>query len=323
MGMATAVVIVQRSLDKGKYARTVQFETVRKFRAAASNIYHSSIDGQGAMVMAKETRKLQVTECPTYSDFFERFCKGMHKRMGDIVRPDRALSHNILKQIMVAVERDWASASEAGKLKFALEGAFYLLAFVIALRGEEVPLIEMRGLRSHWVQATQHEKPHVKVTLLGRFKNEIGECYHIMPILYTTPRGLEPGKWVSRVLDGYSRVGIHSGYMFRNQDGTKPRIRTLEPAFHDRLEHVKLVRPDLIGPDVDVTDEYGVSRSFRRGGGTSEATNKGADTSVLELNGRWRKKERSGASRPNISVREHYTDVRLVLDPRLAFSSYL
>jgi len=59
------------------------------------------------------------------------------------------------------------------------------------------------------------------------------------------------------------------------------------------------------------------------GGGTSEATNKGADTSVLELNGRWRKKERSGASRPNISVREHYTDVRLVLDPRLAFSSYL
>jgi hypothetical protein len=47
------------------------------FCAVASNIYHSSVDGQGAMVMAKDTRKLQVKECQTYSDFFERFNKGL------------------------------------------------------------------------------------------------------------------------------------------------------------------------------------------------------------------------------------------------------
>ncbi len=71
MGMGVAVVMLQRSLNPGKYAKNVQFETVRKFRAADSNIYHSSVDGQGAMVMAKDTRKLQVTKCPTYSDYFE------------------------------------------------------------------------------------------------------------------------------------------------------------------------------------------------------------------------------------------------------------
>lgn len=129
----------------------------------------------------------------------------------------------------------------------------------------------------------------------------MGECYHIMPILYTTPRRLEPGKLVSHVLEGYGQLGIQSGYMFHNQDGTKKRFRELELAFHDRLEHVKLIRPNLIGPEVDDTEEYGVLRSFRRGG-TSEATNQGAQTPVLELKGRWRKKERSGASRPNISV---------------------
>jgi hypothetical protein len=106
-GMAAAIVMVQRSLAKGRYGATVKFKTVRKFRAVVSNIYHSSIEGQGATVMAKDTRKLQVTKCPTYTAFFERFCHGMHKRMGDIVRPERALSHDILRAIMEELDRDW------------------------------------------------------------------------------------------------------------------------------------------------------------------------------------------------------------------------
>jgi hypothetical protein len=133
MGVGTAVIIVQRSLDKGRYSDNVQYKTVRKFRAAASNIYHSSADGQGAMVMAKDRRKLQVTKCPTYSDFFERFNRGLHKQMGDIVCPDRAIAHAILKELMGAVERDWIRASDAARLNLALEGAFYVLAFTLAL----------------------------------------------------------------------------------------------------------------------------------------------------------------------------------------------
>jgi hypothetical protein len=132
-GMAAAIVMVQRSLAKGKYSDTVQFETVRKFRAAVSNIYHSSVEGQGAMVMAKDTRKLQVTKCPTYSSFFERFCHGMHKRMGDIVRPERAVSHDIIKAIMADLERDWETCNDRFKLELALEGAYYLIAFILAL----------------------------------------------------------------------------------------------------------------------------------------------------------------------------------------------
>jgi len=102
------------------------------------------------MVMAKDTRKLQVTKCPTYSDFFERFNKGLHKRMGDIVRLDRALSHPILKEIVLAVDEDWERATKVeDKLRYALEGAYYVLAFTLALRGEEIPLIELCGIHCH------------------------------------------------------------------------------------------------------------------------------------------------------------------------------
>jgi hypothetical protein len=320
MGMGAAVVIVQRSLAKGRYGANVQYETVRKFRAAASNIFHSSVAGQDVVVMAKETRKLVATKCPTYSEFFERFNKGLHKRMGDVVRPDRALSLAILLEILKNLELEW---SELPSLELALEGAFYTIAFGLALRGEEVEMVEMRGIRRHWDQAISHEEhPHVVIALLGRFKNETGEAYHLMPMLSRTPRGLKPAVWVNRVLECYAERNIMSGYMFRNANGTKLKAKLMEPRFHDRLAQVQRQCPHLLDPEVDVVEEYGVSRSFRRGG-TSEATNNGALPHVVELNGRWRKVNQSGASRPSITIREHYTDVRLTLKPLLAFTSYL
>jgi hypothetical protein len=193
-GMGIAVVMVQRSLNKGHYADTLQFETVRKFHSAASNIFHSSVEGQGAMVMAKDTRKLQVTTCPTYSDFFECFWKGLHKCMGDIVHPDRAITHNILKEIMNVLDQEWETIQLDQHLNLALEGAYYALGFTLALHGEELPLVELHSITKFWTQTVQHKKPHIVTTLLGHFKNEVWESYHLMPVLFMTPRGLEPGK---------------------------------------------------------------------------------------------------------------------------------
>jgi hypothetical protein len=144
----------------------------------------------------------------------------------------------------------------------------------------------------------------------------------MMPVLATTPGGLEPAKWVGRVLEEYSLRNVTSGYMFRNNDGTRMKIKLMEPKLHERLETIQIRRQDLINGEVEVSEEYGISRSFRRGG-TSEATNKGAPPHVIELNGRWRKSHQSGASRPNVTIREHYTDVRLVLDQLLEFSRFL
>lgn len=134
-----AVVMIQRLLHQGCYRKTVQYETVQKFQSAAFNVYLSSIDGQGDVVLEKETQKFQVTKCPIYSDFFERFNKGLHKRMGDVIRPDRAISHLLMLVLMESVERDWETAREIDKLFSALEGTYSVLAFTQASRGEEVP----------------------------------------------------------------------------------------------------------------------------------------------------------------------------------------
>ncbi len=57
----------------GRYDKTVQFGTVRKFKSCFSIIYHATAEGQKAMVMAKDVRKLTITECPTDGEFFEWF----------------------------------------------------------------------------------------------------------------------------------------------------------------------------------------------------------------------------------------------------------
>jgi hypothetical protein len=95
-----------------------------------------------------------------------------------------------------------------------------------------------------------------------------------------------------------------------------------EPRFFDRLEMVKATHPHLLPSFDNVEDEFAMSRSFRRGA-TSEAVNQGAKSDILDANNRWNRVEQAGASNPNLSMREHYTDVRLKLNQRLQFSRFL
>jgi hypothetical protein len=57
----------------------------------------------------------------------------------------------------------------------------------------------------------------------------------------------------------YADRNIHSGYMIRNPDGTKLKAKAMEPMFYLRLSAVQRLNPLLIGQDVEVEQEYGVS----------------------------------------------------------------
>ena len=65
------------------------------------NVYHATTPAQEAMVMAKKNRKMAVTRCVMYGEFFEQFVWGVHKRMSDIVKLDRALSLILLHELML------------------------------------------------------------------------------------------------------------------------------------------------------------------------------------------------------------------------------
>jgi hypothetical protein len=320
-GMCAAIVILQVSLNPGKYNWHVQFGTVRKFRSAFSNVYHASKEGLDAMVMAKDTQKMTVTKCPTDGQWFEKFMKGCHKRMGEIVKPDRALSSIILLEILKLLELDWANHPE-NHYKLASEGAFYVISFSCALRGEEVPLTDLCGILKHWVKGCSSDPPRIIIALLGRFKGELGENYHLLPIVTQTRSGINNKIWVGRLLEWYKARNISTCPLFRNSQGQRIKASDVEPTFFDRLEQVQEMRPDLICDSDAVSDEYGIYRSFQQGS-TSEATNQGLPPEVINLNNCWRKFYQAGASRPSLTMRDHYSDVRLTLNQSLRYSAAL
>ena len=97
LGMGVAMTMLMRSLDAGKNKRTIQYSTMRRLQSAYSNIYNASSSLSNVAGMAQqETRKVFSTDCPTYGYWFERFMKGCHKRMGDEVNLDYALSLDIV-----------------------------------------------------------------------------------------------------------------------------------------------------------------------------------------------------------------------------------
>jgi hypothetical protein len=183
-------------------------------------------------------------------------------------------------------------------------------------------MADLYGIRKHWQAGEEHELKHMVITLLGWFNGETGENYHLLCIVDVTNHGLKPRKWVGRLLEQYQKLGIENGPFFRDDKGDKAQSRFFEPKFFDRLEQVRCIKPHWMASVGDVEEEFGVSRSFRRGA-TSGAVNSGLPPDVIDVNNRWRKMHMAGANQPAMSLREHYTDVRLTLNQRLKFSRAL
>jgi hypothetical protein len=104
--MSVASTLMLRSLDTGKNEPCVQYDTVcGPMRGALSNQWRASLDGQTALVMMQGTKRLiKSTWCPTNGEWFERFMLGYHKRVGDVSRPDLAISIEVMVALMVRFE---------------------------------------------------------------------------------------------------------------------------------------------------------------------------------------------------------------------------
>ena len=114
LGIGLAVCMLVRSLDKGRHQSTLQFKSVRKMRSAISNCWHASRFTLTTSVMARDTRKTYVTSCPSYSFWFERFIFGMHKRIGDVVHQDKAVTLDVVHKVIEGLEVDYLEERNDG-----------------------------------------------------------------------------------------------------------------------------------------------------------------------------------------------------------------
>jgi len=283
---------------------------MRKFRSSYSNLYHASAEGVATVAtLGRDTAKTFLSSCPTQSLWFERFARGCLRRMGQEVRQDLALSTQIMLELLKVLDKEWCEESGLRKEQATLLGAYAAIAFCRSFRGHEVFLVELHGLIKYaQMDLVKGGHRYVTVPLVGRFKNEDGERYHLTPLAWRTASGIELGVWVTRLVELMILQNLQRGPAFSNRRGQPLDTRWLELELMDRLHIIQGERPDLIASDVNVHEDYGISRSFRRGA-TTEARNRGVQPNDIDVMNRWRNAENAQGRKPCLRMQDHYSDI--------------
>ena len=324
-GMTLAISLLRKSLDKGIYGPTVQFETARRLRSAYSNLWGASRHALTLGVLAKDTTKIFVTKCPGYCLWFERFVRGMHSRMGDIRKPDAAISSLVMHAVMDRVDSDFVDTDSENERRYLGRcGLFFLSGYLGSLRGEEIPRIMLKYFLSLNEESLNARIPHCVLPLYGNFKNDggIARCY-LFRIVCHTKTGFNMEKWVRRVLE--LEKGSRTAFLFAFPNGRKENGQVYEPYFINKLKSVQKEERGLLPRKLDVEEAFGVSRSFRRGSVTAagNAPNKECDEGDIKRNNRWRTEDSAGTKNAGLDMVQLYTDTLHSVGADLKFSACL
>jgi hypothetical protein len=196
-GLWTAIAMLVKSLEPGRYSKThQQFKTIHKLWAAFSNMYMSSSLGEASLkTFGGETSRMSLTNLPTNSLWFERFASGCLRRMGQDVRQDWAIPVEVIHAVLSALEKEWEVASDwIQRHLVASVGAYVVIAFCGSFRGNEVFLADLFGLGKYLGELESVD--HVIVPLLGRYKGEMHKRYHLTPLAATTNSGIQVRAWL-------------------------------------------------------------------------------------------------------------------------------
>ena len=325
VGMKLACVMLVRSLDAGKNAKTVQFDTMRKLRSHISNYSHSCPGGVGGTFVGEDSNASTLSHAVTNTPWFRRFIRGCHRRMGDVWLPDRPVLIPEIRGALEILEEDWATCANdpVGQISAGLTACLIISGFFAALRGEEIVRIDAGAMIHHWNESFNYsEAPHVPLMLVGRFKGELGEKVFTQPLAHVSASGITIMVWFWRTLGLLRQHGRGSGALFKNEKNKRASVAELDVMLHAILKRVQARWPNLVPDHIKVQDEYSSLRSFRRGA-TAEAQNAGIPGDVIEANNRWRKHCRSRGSLPSMSMMERYTDAKANVRALIRFSGGL
>lgn len=326
-GAGTAMVMLKRSLDRGRNARTVQFGTVRKLRSAFSNFWQASKGNEFTTVFSLENGKSWfVNTCPSNSFWFNRFIKGMHERSGDQPNINEALSCKLMSEIMMRLnKRVLNDPKDSRSIEF---GCYLLFSFLAALRGNETMMISLGAI----LELTEKEESltnenYIVLPLIGKFKQVTSLTVYLLFVSKVTKSdfGCDVGTWLNRLLEVRKKEGRTTGWLFSKKSGERKgeqlEMSHFEGDLHEILKEIQITTK-LIPKDISVEERYSVFRSARRGA-TTEARNREVPDEVIELNNGWRKKERARGKSASLPMIQHYTEDKLSSKIMLKFSAAL
>jgi hypothetical protein len=324
-GMLPAIALLDRSLDKGVYADHVQWGTFRKAMSVVTNITQAGVGGLGNSVGAYERNRTWISTVATHQFWYSRFYHGVHKRVGEVRKPDEIITIDVLHAIDKILEKVWKNATTQAQKRRACEmGAWLMGGYCTGLRGEEMLLIDMLGTATSVQRLMKDEAsdPHFKFVIIGRTKGvqQDGKRFAIPCVKVTKGTGLRPGIWVKRLMDMKMLAGETHGKVFVRR--LRPaKLMEFEDDFYAVLEEVQYTT-DLISKDICVRDEFGLSRSLRRGV-TAHSKNMRIDKELRDAINRWGKEANTKLGVARLDMGDTYTTLESIMPLILEFSRAL
>ena len=324
-GYSVAVQMVYSSISGGRYSDShLEFDTIRRLRTVHTN-YFRTIGKASASVLAmvgEDGRSRRFTTDPTASEWFAQFTQGCKRRMGQDWRPDQALSSGLMRHLIDEVERRVTSSQTFGEVAdWITAGTYFVVCYVLSLRGSEGLLVDLAGLREHM----ENDPPHrVTVALLGKIKGEHHVKHHLLPSVSITSSGLFIKVWIKKLIAVRAKEGrVEGPAICSHEDGQVMTTSTLNSFFHEALIAVFDRDPgsflNNIKSSEDVENKFNVFRSFRRGSDT-RAIAQGVSKLDIEVVNRWKGVERAKGRRPGMSMEHHYADVNYLTEAFLRYT---
>lgn len=323
-GYGIAVVMVIYSLRKGSNDKYLQFDTVRQLRAAFSN--HSRVQWASSNFnLSMSTLDGQYTRFvsdPCGSMWFSRFMEGMKARMGQITLSNKAFSDLLLKRLFMETERSIESKTSVEEKDLWIVFLSYItISYVISLRGVEGLLLDLRGLHKHWKQG---KGKYVIIPLLGQIKGEKDDIAHLIPCVEKTGSGLNVRSILGRLMLTRLNQNWKFGPAIADRYGKVFTTQVLDDMLHEILLNIfqdePTMFPSTVKGEEDIRKFYQCYRSFRRTSNTRAISQK-VNPDSIDIVNRWRKVERSKGSRPSGSMKQHYAELEVLLDPFLHYTS--
>jgi hypothetical protein len=103
--MDAAIMVLMRSMEKGRAGATVKYGTARKARATLTVLWESSpLRGGDLTLFAGSVKgRFVATECPSERRWYQHFETGICSRMGDMVDQDQAYTIEVLLALIEKV----------------------------------------------------------------------------------------------------------------------------------------------------------------------------------------------------------------------------
>ena len=149
-GYEIAIDMVLASRSAGRYCKEhTQFDTIRKLRTVYANFerissvkVHNALDIDGGAGEEKDGVYLA-----TSSIWFRRFVIGCKARMGQVYKPNLALTTKLITSLLGMIEEQIKDAERIeDQFELIVFGSFIIYSCVLSLRGDEGTMVNLASL---------------------------------------------------------------------------------------------------------------------------------------------------------------------------------